>query len=94
MYHFAQYGASRVAMVANHNTLGLRAAIGGVAKVYGMSVAEMNRLMPYLVWQTDFRHPVPDLPAGAWVENLCRTVQLTNPWPEILRLAVRLLRFA
>jgi len=90
MYHFAQYGASRVAMVANHNTLGLRAAIRGVAKVYGMSVAEMNRLMPYLVWQTDFRHPVPDLPAGAWVENLCRTVQLTNPWPEILRLAVRL----
>jgi len=63
---FSRYGAQRAAMVANQNTLGFRAAVREVAKVYGMPAAEIGRAAQA---------------AGAGFRD---------PWPEILRLAVRL----
>ena len=87
-YIFAQYGATRVAMIANHNTLSLRAVIREVAKVYGLSPSELNRVIPQLVRQNTIQHPNSHLSDTCWREESCRTLHLTDPWSEILRLAV------
>jgi error-prone DNA polymerase len=87
---FSQYGARRVAMVANQNTLGLRAAIREVAKVYGMSTMELNRLMPQLTRQTRCEPSASDHSVDGWAESLCGVLGMTDPWPEILQVAVRL----
>ena len=89
-YIFAQYGATCVAMIANQNTLGLRAAIREVAKVYGLAPAELNRVIPQILRQNGVEHSRPNLPADRWVGELCQALGLTNPWPEIVRLAVSL----
>jgi error-prone DNA polymerase len=48
---FARYGSRQAGMVANHNTLALRAAIREVAKVYGMPPAEMQQISQLLARQ-------------------------------------------
>ncbi|WP_447969291.1 DNA polymerase III subunit alpha [Nitrospira sp. M1] len=89
-YIFAKYGTRRTAMVANHNTLGFRAAIREVAKVYGMSLAELNRFIPRLVRQTEF-YPPPTTPTlTSWAENICQALGMAEPWPEIISLGLRL----
>ena len=59
---FARYGSRQAGMVANHNTLALRAAIREVAKVYGMPPAEMRHVSQLLTRQplslTDFARTV------------------------------------
>jgi len=89
-YVFAKYGATRVAMVANQNTLGLRAAIREVAKVYGMPTGEMNALMPHLERHSVFNHLSESKSITAWAEALCHTLHLAKPWPEIFTVAVQL----
>ncbi len=89
-YVFAKYGATRVAMVANQNTLGLRAAIREVAKVYGMPMGEMNGLMPHLERQPAFNHLSESKSITAWAESLCRALHLAKPWPEVFTVAVQL----
>ncbi len=85
-YVFAKYGATRVAMVANQNTLGLRAAIREVAKVYGIPTGEMNALMPNLERQPVFNHLRDSGSINAW----CHALHLAKPWPEIFTVAVQL----
>jgi error-prone DNA polymerase len=86
---FAQYGAQRAAMVANQNTLGIRASIREVAKVYGMPTAEIGRVAPRLLREIDFLW-FEDAPTPAeWAVRLTRTLALRDPWPEILRMAVQ-----
>ena len=89
-YIFAKYGTRRTAMVANHNTLGFRAAIREVAKVYGMAPTELNRFMPRLVRQTEFHPPPTKLTLGSWTEKICQALGLIEPWPEIISIALRL----
>ena len=89
-YIFAKYGTRRTAMVANHNTLGFRAAIREVAKVYGLSVTELNRNMPRLVRQTEFHPPRTRHMLDTWAHEVCHTLGLLEPWPEIIRIALRL----
>jgi DNA-directed DNA polymerase III PolC len=62
---FARYGSQQAGMVANHNTLALRAAIREVAKVYGMPPAEMRQVSQLLTRQplslATLRKPWPDI---------------------------------
>jgi len=62
---FARYGSRQAGMVANHNTLALRAAIREVAKVYGMPSTEMRQISQLLTRQplslTALRKPWPDI---------------------------------
>jgi len=62
---FARYGSRQAGMVANHNTLALRAAIREVAKVYGMPPAEMRHVSRLLTRQplslTTLREPWPEI---------------------------------
>ena len=86
---FAQYGAQRAAMVANQNSLGHRAAIREVAKVYGMPPDEIDRLTPRLMRQADLLELAESPTARRWAEALCEQLHLPAPWPEILELAIR-----
>ncbi|MEX2490625.1 MAG: DNA polymerase III subunit alpha [Nitrospirales bacterium] len=66
---FARYGSRQAGMVANHNTLALRAAIHEVAKVYGMPPAEMRQVSQLLTRQPlslgALRKPWPEILARA-----------------------------
>ncbi len=62
---FARYGSRQAGMVANHNTLALRAAIREVAKVYGMPPAEIRQVSQLFARQPSslatLRKPWPDI---------------------------------
>ncbi len=66
---FARYGSRQAGLVANHNTLALRAAIHEVAKVYGMPPAEMRQIRQLVTHQPaalgTLRKPWPDILARA-----------------------------
>ena len=85
---FKTYGGEQAAMVANHNTLGLRASIREVAKVYGMPADEIGRTSALIMRCKDFLafDHVPS--AATWVDELCASLQLKSPWPDILQAAV------
>ena len=83
---FARYGHSRTAMVANHNTLGPRSAIREVARVFGLTEAEIGRVTCQVgfgwrlgrVWKDLARHPG------------MRGLPFDKPWDEILTAAFHL----
>ena len=86
---FEQYKAARAAMVANQNSLGLRAAIREVAKVYGVPPGEIARVAPRIMRQLDLVELAESHTAQVWAQSLCRATNLKAPWPEILDLAVQ-----
>ncbi len=86
---FDRYGAQRAAMVANQNSLGFRAAVREVAKVYGIAPAEIAQVAPRIMRQMDVLELAESHAARAWAESLCKEMSLKAPWPEILDLAVR-----
>ncbi len=79
---FTRYGSQQAGMVANQNTLALRAAMREVAKVYGMPPAEIQQVSRLLT-----RLPFTDLPAHHSSASLCSqsTIRQT-PRPENGRL--------
>ncbi|MGB0910262.1 MAG: DNA polymerase III subunit alpha [Nitrospirales bacterium] len=89
-YIFAKYGIRRTAMVSNHNTLGFRAAIREVAKVYGMSSTELSRFIPRLIRQAEFHPPPTTRTLDSWAKKTCQATGLSEPWPEIIVIALRL----
>ena len=88
---FAQYGERSAAMVANQNTLAIRAAIRETAKVYGLPTAEISRVLPLILRQTDhFAAAAADMESRAWTTHLCRQARLSPPWPDIIHWALQL----
>lgn len=82
---FTHYGEGQAAMVANQNTLGLRAAIREVAKVHGLPADEIGRVSTLLFRRRDFvPFDSPPTPT-AWAAGLSRALRLAPPWPDILR---------
>jgi len=87
---FAQYGERSAAMVANQNTLAIRAAIRETAKVYGLPAAEIGRVLPLILRQIDRFAEASDMTPHAWTARLCQSASLHAPWLEILQWAVQL----
>ncbi|RMH35581.1 MAG: DNA polymerase III subunit alpha, partial [Nitrospirae bacterium] len=88
---FARYGATRVAMVGTHQTLGRKGAIREVAKVHGLSSQELHEVLPRLERQPAWSRPLfTDRSIRAWACTLCRSLALGDPWPEILATAVQI----
>ncbi|MET0514393.1 MAG: DNA polymerase III subunit alpha [Nitrospiraceae bacterium] len=81
---FRHYGSHRAAMVANQNTLGLRAAIREVAKVHGIPPAEIGRVSTLIMRRKEFLrfNEVPS--AQVWADRLSQALQLNDPWPLII----------
>jgi error-prone DNA polymerase len=85
---FKTYGGEQAAMVANQNTLGLRASIREVAKVYGMPADEICRTSTLIARRKDFLWFEQAPSAATWARELCASLQLKSPWPDILHAAV------
>jgi error-prone DNA polymerase len=81
---FKQYGHQHAAMVANQNTLATRAALREVAKVYGLPAAEIGKALNFLQRRADFVDMQPGMTVQDWARDVCRALNLRNPWPEIL----------
>jgi error-prone DNA polymerase len=81
---FEHYGERQAAMVANQNSLGFRAAIREVAKVYAMPAEEIGKLSSQVIRQKDllgFSTPPTD---KQWLCRLSQVLKLKPPWPEVL----------
>lgn len=85
-YVFARYGNRRAATVANHNTYGARSAIREVAKVFGMSNAEISRVTGKIGYGWRLKEVWKELAAHPRM----RGVEFEKPWDEILGAAVQL----
>jgi len=85
---FKTYGGEQAAMVANQNTLGLRASIREIAKVYGMPAEEIGRTSNLVMRRKDFLWFDQMPSATTWATTLCKDLQLKAPWPDILQAAV------
>lgn len=81
---FAHYGHQHAAMVANQNTLAPRAALREIAKVYGLPAGEIGKVLTLLHRRADFVDVTPGATAKTWADQVCRTLGLRTPWPEIL----------
>ncbi len=85
-YVFAKYGNRKAAMVANHNTFGARSAIREVAKVFGLTDAEIGHVTERIgfgwrlkgIWKQIENHPK------------MRGIELKKPWDEIINAAAQL----
>ncbi|PYQ10653.1 MAG: DNA polymerase III subunit alpha [Acidobacteria bacterium] len=85
-YVFDTYGEAQAAMIANHVTLRLRAAVREVAKVWGLPASEIGVVTSRLT-----RYGGPDDPEEAVRSDpLFRGLRLDPPWPEILKWAKRI----
>ncbi len=81
---FAHYGHQHAAMVANQNTLASRAALREIAKVYGLPAVEIDKALNFLQRRADFVDVQPGKTVQDWAGDVCRALNLRNPWPEIL----------
>ena len=81
---FTHYGHQRAAMVANQNTLASRAALREIAKVYGLPAREIGQALNFLQRRADFVDVQPGMAVQDWARDVCRALNLRNPWPEIL----------
>jgi error-prone DNA polymerase len=85
-YVFHKYGADRTAMIANHVGFRARAAVREVAKVYGLPEAEIKAVTERMGYYWSIRH----LPEFVAHDPVYKDIDLKEPWPEIVRLAVML----
>lgn len=81
---FAHYGKRHAAMVANQNTLATRAAMREIAKVYGMPAEEIGKALALVQRRADFVDVTPGMTVKTWATQVCDTLRLRAPWPEIL----------
>jgi len=85
-YVFSKYGPRRAAMVANHNTFAARSAIREVAKVQGLTDAEIGQVTKNMgfMWNLGkIAKTLPDHPR-------MRENDFSGPWSEILDTATLL----
>jgi error-prone DNA polymerase len=80
---FKQYGHQHAAMVANQNTLATRAALREIAKVYGLHAAEIGKALNFLQRRADFVDVQPGMTVQDWARDVCKALNLRNPWAEI-----------
>ena len=87
---FAHYGHQHAAMVANQNTLASRAALREIAKVYGLPAGEIGKALNFLQRRADFVDVRPGTTVQDWARDVCKALNLRNPWPEILHWSTQL----
>jgi error-prone DNA polymerase len=85
-YVFRKYGVSRAAMISNHVGFRTRAAAREVAKVYGLPEQEIKAVTERMGYYWSLHH----LEDSIKTHPVYRDMELKDPWPEIIRLAVKL----
>ena len=84
-----EYG-ERAAMVSSHILFQPRLAIRETAKVFGLptgEIGELSRRLPWFWRSHEFR---TDLKSKLYERPETRSLELAEPWPEIIRLAGRI----
>ncbi len=79
------------AMVANHVCFQPRMAVREVAKVYGLTEAEIGRVAKRLPWYWRAEETGADFMAELKKQPELQTVEFPPPWPEILAHAQRII---
>jgi len=96
---FSRYGSRQAGMVANHTSLAIRAAVREVAKVYGMPPADIRHVSRLLTRMagTEWSGRIPANHKSPPTDNRRIPLEqasschdLEKPWPEIIRLALRI----
>jgi error-prone DNA polymerase len=85
-YVFHKYGVVRAAMISNHVGFRTRAATREVAKVYGLPEQEIKAVTQRM----GYYWALHNLEDSIKNHPVYKDVELKDPWPEIIRLAVRL----
>jgi error-prone DNA polymerase len=85
-YVFRKYGPERSAMISNHVGFRCRAAVREVAKVYGLPEEEIKAVTERMGYYWSIRH----LPEFVMHDPVYKDMDLKDPWPEIVRWAVKL----
>ncbi|HDI78674.1 MAG TPA: DNA polymerase III subunit alpha [Desulfobacteraceae bacterium] len=83
---FTRYGSIRVALVANHNTFGARAAIREVARVFGLPEEEINRVTSRVGWDCHIK----ELGEGILHRPEMRGIKLDPIWKKIIKVASKI----
>ncbi len=83
-YVFRKYGRERAAMVATHQTFGGRMAIREVARVYGLTEAEISEVSKRFPYISVDEEAAFDLAAIMAAHPKTRRLNLDPPWPQIL----------
>jgi error-prone DNA polymerase len=86
---FRRYGPHQAAMVANHTSLGFRAAIRETAKVYGIPSAEITDIASRVTRQINLLEFAETPNSQQWLNRLSQVLRLKAPWPDILAHALR-----
>ena len=87
---FKHYGHQHTAMVANQNTLATRAALREIAKVYGLPAGEIGKALNFLQRRADFVDVQPGMTVKRWAREVCTSLKLRAPWPDVLYWSVQL----
>lgn len=85
-YVFRKYGAARAAMISNHVGFRARAAVREVAKVYGLPEQEIKAVTQRMGYYWSIQY----LENSIQNHPVYKDMELKDPWPEIVRLAVQL----
>jgi error-prone DNA polymerase len=85
-YVFRKYGAGRAAMISNHIGFRTRAATREVAKVYGLPEQEIKAVTQRMGYYWELN----GLEDYVKHNPVFKAMDLKDPWPEIIRLAVKL----
>jgi len=85
-YVFRKYGATRAAMISNQVGFRARAAVREVAKVYGLPEEEIKAVTQRIGYYWSIRY----LEDFVFHDPVFKDMDLRDPWPEIVRLAVKL----
>ncbi|MEJ2033890.1 MAG: DNA polymerase III subunit alpha [Deltaproteobacteria bacterium] len=86
----SEYG-SRAAMVSSHIPFQPRMALRETARAFGLPEAEIGRVTKRLPWLRRAFADEEGLPAHLAALPELREADLAEPWPEIIRLAARLI---
>lgn len=88
-YVFEKYGYDKVAMISTHVTIRARSAFREVAKAFGISEEETNKISKRIPW-SDARN----LPNVSYLYPEARSLKLNvEPWKTIVSVASRLANF-
>jgi error-prone DNA polymerase len=85
-YVFRKYGTVKAAMISNHVGFRARAAVREVAKVYGLPEQEIKAVTQRMGYYWSARN----LEDSIQHHPIYKDMELKDPWPEIVRLAVKL----
>lgn len=86
-YVFEKYGYDKVAMISTHITFRGRSAFREVAKVFGVSEAEVSKVSKFIPWMANARN----LPNITKLYPEAKSLKLdVEPWSSIIDVAARL----